>query len=325
MWEFSLTQANGNEKRAHGALAHSVQLTLFFKKKNMKKLFIAIGLVAALSHCSNSADDKTNNKKEKRMNAGDREGADTSMIDLEDALSAKEKICQRWDNSEDEAEAIGAGGNIEMPFRGIYLFKDGSMVKNGKDDPRFGTWAFDEPQRSLQVKLANGPDENYSVQSLAFNKLVLKDPKSGKAIEYVADGFVNKDPVNDPFYPPNIQWEVKPKAAEDDAALKSRIKACLHFYYLYYMDNSKRNAARLFFYNLPTCFKWYAGGIHLIKEDELRKNWTDIFYNAIDASKAYIIVDKMISRKYIWSDKAHGWVRQNAGVLKQMEAAVDSL
>jgi len=290
----------------------------------MKKLIIAVSLVFVLSHCNNN-DNKADAKKERRINAGDRAGADTSLIDLEDALSAKDKICQRWDNSEDEAEAASAGGDIEMPFRGIYLFRDGSMVQNAKDNVLFGTWKFDEQQRSLQIILSNGTEENIMVQSLAFNKLVLKDSKMTKPIEYVADGFVQKDLVNDPFYAPNQQWRVKPKLSEDDAALRTRIKGCLHFYYLYYMDNSERNAAHLFFYNLPTCFKWYAGGIHLIKEKELHKNWVNIFYNAADASKAYIIVDKMISRKYVWGDKGQGWVRQNAGVLKQMEAAIDSL
>ena len=292
----------------------------------MKQLLIAISFIIVLSHCSNSDNNKGEAKKDKRVKPGDREGADTCMIDLEDAISAKEKICQRWDNGEDEADAVNASGDIQMPFRGFDLFRDGSMVKNPKDDAQFGTWSFDEKQRSLQITLANGTTENYTVQSLAFDKLVLKNNKgSNKPDNYIADGFVQKDLVNEPFYPSNQQWRMKPEAPEDDAALRRRIKGCLHFYYLYYMDNSERNSARLYFYSLPTCFKWYAGGIHLIKENELAKNWTDIFYNAADASKAYIIVDKMISRKYVWGGKEQGWVRQDAGVLKQMEAAMDSL
>ena len=99
----------------------------------------------------------------------------------------------------------------------------------------------------------------------------------------------------------------------------------MHFYYLYYLDNIKRNVSFVAFYRLPGCFKWYAGGIHLIKEKELDKSWTNIFYNAADASKAYIILDKMISKKYNWDKGERNWVRQNAGVLKQMEEKIDSL
>jgi len=289
----------------------------------MKKLFTAISLVLALCYCNS---DKGDAVKEKRMKPGDRAGVDTSMIDLEDAISAKEKIGQRWDNKEDNEDAINGGGSIEMPLRGFYLFRDGSAVKNPRDNMIFGTWVFDEKERSLQVILANGSTEKYTVQSLAFNKLILKNSEENdKPVDYVADGFIHKDLVNDPFYQANLQWRVKPKAPEDDAALHKRIKGCLHFYYLYHIDNSRRNAARLDYFGLPTCFKWYAGGIHLIKEKELAKNWTNIFYNAADASKAYIILDKMISKKYVWGEKSLGWVKQNAGVLKQMEAKIDSL
>ena len=291
----------------------------------MKKLLTAIILVMALSHCNNS-DDKTDAAKARRIKPGDRAGADTSMIDLEDAISAKEKIAQRWDNKEDDAEVANAGGDIEKPFRGFYLFRDGSMIKNPKDNMIFGTWNFDEKDRWLQFNLANGSTEKHTVQSLSFDKLGVKDNgENNKPVDYISDGFVHKDLMNEPFYLPNLQWRVRPKAPEDDAALRTRIKGCLHFYYLYYMDNYKRNVAFVAFYRLPTCFKWYAGGIHLIKENELAKSWTDIFYNAADASKAYIILDKMISKKYNWNKEEKHWVKQNADVLKQMEAKIDSL
>ena len=290
----------------------------------MKKLLTAIILIIGLSYC-NSAND-TDAAKDKRSKPGDRSGADISMMDLEDAISAKEKIAQRWDNKDDAAEAENAGGQLEMPLRGFYLFRDGSMVKNPRENMTFGTWTFDEKERSLQMTLANGSSEKYTVKTFLFNKLVLKNnAENSKPVDYVADGFAHKDLMNDPFYPPNLQWRVKPKASEDDAALRKRIKGCLHFYYLYHIDNSKRNGARLEYFGLPTCFKFYAGGIHIIKEAALAKSWTNIFFNASDASRAYIIVDKMISQKYTWGAKELGWVKQNAGVLKQMEEKIDSL
>ena len=293
----------------------------------MKKLLTAIITIITLSYCSNSGNNKTEVTKDtKGVKPGDRAGADTSMIDLEDAISAREKISQHWDNKEDAAEAANAGSGLELPFRGFYLFRDGSMVRNPRENMVLGTWTFDEKQRSLEFALTNGSKEKYAVQTLAFNRLVLKNNRENNTlVEYDADGFVHKDLVNDPFYPPNLQWRVKAKNKEDDAVLHKRIKGCLHFFYLYYEDNIKRNVATVGFFGLPTCFKFYAGGIHLMKEKELKNNWTDIFYDPADASKAYIILDKMISKKYIWDEKERSWVKQNADVLKQMETAIDSL
>jgi|GEM_PF-5792687 len=294
----------------------------------MKKLILALSLVFVLSHCNNRDEDKTEVKKEKEgIKAGDREGADlNNLIDLEDAISAKQKISQRWDNKEDDKEVSNAGGDLEMPFRGYYLFSDGSMVKNPKDDLTMGTWTFDEKQRLLQFKLANGSTENYTVKSLDFKSLVLKNnAENGKEVEYIADGFLHKDLKDEPFYPVNLQWRIKPKAPENDAALHKRIKNYLHFFYLYHFDNIERNEAFMPFYRLPSSLKFSGGAIYLTKEKELDKNWTNIFYNDADASKAYTILDKMISKKYVWNEKERDWRKQNAGVLKQMEAAIDSL
>ncbi len=279
-------------------------------------------LVVALCHCNNGGDAA---KDKKPFAAGDRAGADSSMSDLSHSTVGAELICQRWDNKEDAEDSRDASGTLDIPFRGFYLFKDGSMVKDPRDNTVFGTWSYDDKNKVLKLMLANGIAEEYVVDKLRDTIAVMKKTGTDHAVEYVADGFVHKDMMNDPFYPANIQWRVKPKAPEDDAALHKRIKACLHFYYLYFSDCYKRNSRSIVFRGLPTCFKWYEGGIHLMKEEKLDRHWKDIFYNAEDASKAYIILDKMISKKYNWDEEEKRWVKQDAGVLKQMEAAIDSL
>ena len=122
-----------------------------------------------------------------------------------------------------------------------------------------------------------------------------------------------------------MQWRMKPIAKEDDAALHRRVKGCLHFYYLYYTDNNERNAPIISFYGLPGCFIWYAGGIHLKNEEKLDRQWKNIFFNGENASKAYTLLDRMISKKYVWAKEENNWVKQNAGVLRQMEEKIDSL
>ena len=277
----------------------------------------------ALCRCNSS----TNNEKDKKtFSTGDRAGADKSMIDLSDSKLIPKLVCQRWDNKEDYEDVKNVSDKLVIPFRGYYLFNDGSMVKNPRDNMVQGKWAYDDKIKMLQFSLANGTTEQYIIRAVGYDELVLAKPgKNSPLVKYMADGFVHKDLLNDPFYAPNMQWRVKPKVAEDDAALHKRVKDCLHFYYLYYTDNDKRNAPVISFYGLPGCFIWYAGGIHLKKEEKLDKVWKNIFYNDADASKAYIILDKMITKKYKWDKEESNWVKQNAGVLKQMEEKIDSL
>jgi len=279
-------------------------------------------LLAGLCHCNNGGDGA---KDKKVFAAGDRAGADTSMTDLGHSTAGPDLICQRWDNKEDAEDAKVISSLMDMPFRGFYLFKDGSLVKDPRDNMSFGSWSWDDKEYMLTVIPANGMPEEYMLNTLHDTSAVMKKITMDHPVDYIADGFVHKEVMNDPFYPANMQWRVRPKAAEDDAALHKRVKACLHFYYLFFSDAYKRNSRYIEFRGLPTCFTWYEGGIHLMKEEKLDKRWRDIFYNAADASKAYIILDKMISKKYNWDKEEKRWVKQNAGVLQQMEAAIDSL
>ena len=289
----------------------------------MKKILSGIILVMALCQCNSS----TGNEKDKKIfSPGDRAGADKSMVDLSDSKLIPKLVCQRWDNKEDYEDVKDVSDKLEIPFRGFYLFNDGSMVKNPRDNMVQGKWAYDDKTKLLQFTLVNGTTEQYIIRAVGYDELVLAKPgKNTPPVKYMADGFVHRDLLNDPFYAPNMQWRVKPKAAEDDAALHKRVKDCLHFYFLYYTDNDKRNAPVISFYGLPGCFIWYAGGIHLKKEEKLDKAWKKIFYNDADASKAYVILDKMITKKYKWDKEENNWVKQNAGVLKQMEEKIDSL
>ena len=63
----------------------------------------------------------------------------------------------------------------------------------------------------------------------------------------------------------------------------------------------------------------------LIKLEKLDKNWLNIFFDNKDASRAYLLPDKLISRKYLWEKVETNWVKKNAGVLKQMQEKIDSL
>lgn len=285
----------------------------------MRYNLIIIFLFFSFASCNS----KSSSTSEKQYNPGDRAGADTSMIDLtkpEAAGSGWE--CQRWDNTEDVADAKAANEDFEMPFRSIYLFPDGKLVRNVRDQPAIGEWNGNLGKDSLILHYS-GKTENYKVVSLAFNKMVLN--VNGKNETYQADGFIHKNMLDDPFYPVNIQWMFKPASAEDHATLKRRMKECLHFYYLYFTDAYKRNVAYLSFYGLPSCFKFYKGAIHLTKEEELGKKWKAIFYNEKDATEAYQFYDKIISKHYDWDTTIKNWVKQDALVLKQMESKLDSL
>ena len=72
------------------------------------------------------------------------------------------------------------------------------------------------------------------------------------------------------------------------------------------------------FWGLPSCFKWYGGAIYLKKEDELKENWINCFYNKEQALTAQAMLESIISKKYQWDKEETNWVKQSSGVVKQM-------
>ena len=291
----------------------------------MFRFFPAILLILMFCQCNNGNNDPGVSIK-KTYKPGDRGGVDSGMLDISESRSLSELIAQRWDNKEDLENVSIESDQLEIPFRGFYLFNDGNMVKNPRNEMIPGRWSFDDKTKLLQFTLRNGTRERYIVHAIRYDELVVnREGEKGGLVKYAADGFLHKDLEDDPFYPSNLQWRMKPASREDDAALHKRLKDCLHFYWLYYIDNSKRNTAVISFYGLPGCFIWYAGGIHLKLREKLDKAWTNIFYDSKDADRAYILLDKMITKKYVWDKEETSWVKKNAGVLKQMEAKIDSL
>ncbi|MFZ4057140.1 MAG: hypothetical protein ACOYKE_03340, partial [Ferruginibacter sp.] len=142
--------------------------------------------------------------------------------------------------------------------------------------------------------------------------------KSETILRFVSSGKQYLQPTDDPFHISNNQWRIKPIKSESDAAILQRVKDYLHFHILYYKDAIAKDAKVVSFYGFPTCLKWYAGGIYIIKKDKLSEDWANCFYNETQAMKAYALVDNLLSKKYTWPKDNSNWVKKNLAVLEQM-------
>ncbi|MBK6633760.1 MAG: hypothetical protein IPG38_05110 [Chitinophagaceae bacterium] len=79
------------------------------------------------------------------------------------------------------------------------------------------------------------------------------------------------------------------------------------------------------FWGLPSCFKWYGGGVFLKKETELKENWINCYYNKEQAMQAYALADKLLSQKYNWPKGEQNWLKLNLAVLEQMYKKLDDI
>jgi hypothetical protein len=176
---------------------------------------------------------------------------------------------------------------------------------------------MDEKSKLISIVFADGTKKACQLKAIGVKNLILKSGKEN-AVKYVADGRKHKNISEDPFYPDNNKWRIKPSHAETDSAIKQRVIQCILFYNKFLQDNADRGMTAISFYGLPGCFKWYTGGITIISKDKVSQKWMDCFYNNDQAIKGQQLLENIISKKYKWNREQTNWVKQSADVLLQV-------
>ena len=296
----------------------------------MKTYFTSLFfLIILINGCSDNKHNKNNSIDSKDNKPID--FADNGLENLNESGNMKDIICQAWDYKEDVADAADANpsSNIELVYRGYCLFSDGTMIKDQRGSMKEGRWSINDKVKPINIdfSLSNGETESYQLAYLAPYEMKLSHMERNKKviIDLSSEAIRYANPKEDPFYISNNTWRFKPAKPESDEQIKDRLKNCIHFFVMFYDQKINAHSDVVSFTGLPSCFKWYGGGIYLQKENELQNKWKNSFYNKEQAMKAYKLAGKLLSHKYNWPKKEYNWLKLNVAVLKQMEKKIDSL
>jgi hypothetical protein len=276
-------------------------------------LLLGIIFTVLLAGCNNS---KGSGPKEEST----KDSTISSFTDLSSTKDLKKILCQNWENKEDAEEAAlsGGGDGLEMPYRGLSFFEDGSFVENPRDNIRFGKWTFNESEKLINVELKKGTKAQYKIVGVGPRELILMSVSDKKKVAYRADAKMQQQPADDPFYETNNLWRIKPIKAESDSAIRLRTEQCLLFYSKFLADNAGRGGNIISFVGLPSCFKWYRGRVSVRSAEKLEDKWINCYYNKEQALKAHAMLEGIISKKYKWNKEESNWVKQSADVVHQM-------
>ena len=291
-----------------------------------KRIFILLGAAFLIFSCN----DTTNPKIEKRESTKTITGQNDQLVYLDTAENMYNILCQSWVMADDaEAlEGMDENSKFEIPYRSFYFSTKGSFVKNPRNTFDYGTWSFDEAAKTITINNnIDGEKDIYKIASIAYNELILVNTgiNSTTNLKFIAPGLRFKNANDEPFFVDNNRWRIKPKQKEPDSAIHQRLKANLHFFILFYKDVLAKDEKTVSFWGLPSCFKWYGGAIFIKKENELKENWVDCFYNKEQAMKAYALAEKLMEKKYTWPKGESNWIKQNLFVLEQMYLKMDEI
>lgn len=298
----------------------------FGKNKLFVKIFLILIAGAVILSCGCTGNDKKTEQKSSAEPVSDsvKEIISTykkNLVDLSDNKNLAEVLCQGW-VLEDDLEALSTSNDPEgiMPFRSFYLSPDSTFIKNPRNAMEYGKWIFDNGTKTITLNEKNGGKDVYKIGQLSAKELTVINSGVGSItkLKYVSPGERYINVADDPYHISNNRWRIAPKKAETDEEIRKRLKAFLHFHILFYRDNLAKQEKQISFYGFPTCLKWYAGGIFIIKKEELPGNWFSCFYNKEQALKAYGIMDEILGKKYKWPKGNMSWVFKNLSVLEQM-------
>lgn len=237
----------------------------------------------------------------------------------------KEMLSQVWDLKEDLDDVLEAqydgSSTIDMVSRGFVFFNTGQVIRDPRGGYETGSWELDETQQPmlLKIKYRNGSPAMFNILKLSATKMVLQRTSREAPLEYKAQGIGYANEKDNPFALENNQWRIAPAGPETTEEIKKRLKDNIHFFIMFYDHNISSKSATVNFTGLPTCFKWYAGGIFLHKKEALSPMWINCFFNKKQAYEAYEMADKLLEKKYTWPKGESNWLKQNVFVLRQME------
>ncbi len=252
------------------------------------------------------------------------------LLYLDTAENMYNALCQGWAMEDDEIslQSMTGDSKFEIPYRSFYLATNGTFVKNPRNAMDHGTWVYDDEKKTITLNYAveKGSDV-YKIAALAPDELQLLNIgiNTSTILKFISPARRFKDPEEDPFYIKNNLWRIPPAKKETDAAIRQRLKENLRFFILFYKASIEKDDRSVSFWGLPSCFKWYGGGIYLKKEEELGNNWIRCFYNKEQAMKAYKLADKLLEQKYEWPKKENNWLKLNLAVLEQMYKKIDEI
>lgn len=264
------------------------------------------------------------------------QGTDTAVLNIRDLGTADfdKVLAQHWmltdveDASDDRL--VWKNGNESRRFPEIILFPDQSAIIDPRMDMTTGTWTrkLEDKIHTIYFQYDRKKSIAYRIRELSATKLKLswKDGKDSFWINYRSDGKLHQNMLNDPFYPVNNKWRIKPSAKETDVQIFERVKGCVRFYALYYRDAIKRKKKEIAYSGLPEIFEWYSQAIGLPDKKLVEDSWVNCFYNKEQAWKGYDILHKIIvDYEYDWPKGVPGWEYQTHSVLEQMYFKMDSL
>jgi hypothetical protein len=249
----------------------------------------------------------------------DKKIVDTKQPGKKDAFH---RLCQYWEVSDAENPTLQDindqpdSGIQNIP--GIIFMTDSTFLENPRAVMRYGRFELKGP--IIDAQFDDGKKAVYHLQEVDTASMLVKRVESDHTttLHLTGSHVFWPDVQTNPYSKGNNAWRIKPSKAESMEALRERLQGCVQFYEYFFAGHAESDADEIDFRGLPSCFKWYQGGIFVQGPKKLDKKWINCFYSTEQALQARQMMEDALSKKYDWDTTQTNWIKQTALVLKQI-------
>lgn len=197
------------------------------------------------------------------------------------------------------------------------------IVDDGTIEKRTSNWNFtNDQQLIIQVKNRKERNEDnspiFTASRYRHDTLVLENIlRDDVHIKHTFIRLKTNDTVPNLFQPELNKWRVKPLQAEDDEAIKTRLKQVLYYYSAYFASFSYNKVPYFSIDKIYCPILFYNGGVGLKKLKD-NDEWINVFHDYLDAEKAHTMLSNAFSRVSNFPSRGNDYVAEYVVVLKML-------
>lgn len=232
------------------------------------------------------------------------------------------QLCQYWEVTDAENPTFRdifdnqKDGVVNYP--GIVFMTDSTFLENPRGIPRYGKFSYHG--KMLEARFDDGKQAKYLIQLKEPNAMtVLRVEKEQSTVLHMEPSEVFYENGENPYAKENTTWMFPPSQIETDDQLKDRLKNCVVFYKYFLKGHADSKAEEIDFTALPSCFRWYQGGIFVQNSKSLDRKWINCFYSKDQALHARDMMQDVLLKKYDWDTTQRNWIAQLVPVLEQIQ------
>jgi hypothetical protein len=159
-------------------------------------------------------------------------------------------------------------------------------------------------------------------RSIVRNWRRVSHPEFGK-LEFVKTDTALRSFIEDPYYPSNNLWRIKPEREEPEKELKTRLKNFIQHYCYILKAAQIRNNDIVSFENSMGIIQIYNGGIGIVPMQHVPQDWVENFYDDTQAYKAYNYFKEYIHKTEYHGAPSDSWVASDYNILLAIYETVE--